>query len=308
MTMFSVVVPNFNHANFIRSRVDSILNQSFQDFELILLDDCSTDNSWDVLRSYEGNSKVSVIHRNSKNSQNPFNQWELGVKFAKGEYIWIAESDDFSDLYFLENIYNTFKNNSGIDFVFCRSIAVDENGNKIDELEWWYSDLDKFDLTKDFLFNGRDFITDFLSYKNIIVNASSVVFKREKFMTLPKLYRKMRLAGDWYIWINMLINSNGMYIASPLNYFRFHKNTVRNKLNNSIREMQERVIILKSLKIHRINHKHKLVFLKQTISIGLRSEKSFVICLKFSSLFMSLILTEPQALFNLILNRIKKLL
>lgn len=66
--MVSVIVPNYNHAPFLRERIDSILAQSYTDFELILLDDCSTDNSRDILNSYRDNPHVSHIIFNEKNS------------------------------------------------------------------------------------------------------------------------------------------------------------------------------------------------------------------------------------------------
>jgi glycosyltransferase involved in cell wall biosynthesis len=87
----SVVVPNYNHARFLRKRVDSILGQTFQDFELILLDDCSTDDSRSVLSKYADDPRVR-IEFNEVNSGSTFKQWNKGVWLAHGEYVWIAES------------------------------------------------------------------------------------------------------------------------------------------------------------------------------------------------------------------------
>jgi len=96
----SVIVPNYNHARYLRRRVDSILAQTYSDFELILLDDCSTDHSREILASYRDNPKVRVEF-NAKNSGTPFKQWNKGVQMARGRYIWIAESDDYADFRFL---------------------------------------------------------------------------------------------------------------------------------------------------------------------------------------------------------------
>ena len=93
----SVIVPNYNYARFLNARIGSILNQSFQDFELILLDDCSTDNSREVLECYRNNPHVSHIVFNEQNSGSPFIQWMKGIELARGEYIWIAEADDLAD-------------------------------------------------------------------------------------------------------------------------------------------------------------------------------------------------------------------
>src|SRR5215469_17881071 len=99
----SVVVPNYNHAQFLPKRIDSILGQSFQDFEVILLDDCSTDDSRSILSQYSAPPRVR-LEFNQTNSGSPFKQWNKGVRLANGKYIWIAESDDYADERLLERL------------------------------------------------------------------------------------------------------------------------------------------------------------------------------------------------------------
>ena len=102
MPLVSVIVPNYNHAPFLRLRLDSIFNQTFQDFEVIILDDCSTDNSKEIIEEYRNRPQVSHVVYNETNSGSPFKQWAKGFDLAQGEYIWIAESDDWAELAFLE--------------------------------------------------------------------------------------------------------------------------------------------------------------------------------------------------------------
>ena len=92
-----------NHARFLPKRVDSILGQTFQDFELILLDDCSTDDSRSILSKYADDPRVR-IELNEVNSGSPFKQWNEGVRLAHGGYVWIAESDDYADEKLLERL------------------------------------------------------------------------------------------------------------------------------------------------------------------------------------------------------------
>jgi glycosyltransferase involved in cell wall biosynthesis len=68
----SVIIPNYNHAPFLKERIESVLNQSFQDFEVILLDDCSTDNSRDIIEQYRHHPRVSNIIFNEQNTGNTF--------------------------------------------------------------------------------------------------------------------------------------------------------------------------------------------------------------------------------------------
>lgn len=75
----SVIVPNFNYARFLRRRIDSILSQTYQDFELILLDDASSDDSRAVIDLYRGNPHVTHVCINDVNSGGVFHQWRRGL-------------------------------------------------------------------------------------------------------------------------------------------------------------------------------------------------------------------------------------
>ncbi|MEG2479884.1 MAG: glycosyltransferase family 2 protein, partial [Mucinivorans sp.] len=89
----SIIVPSYNHAPYLKERLDSILGQTFRDFELIILDDSSTDNSQQIIEQYSSEPRVSHVVYNKINSGNTFVQWQKGVDLAQGEWIWIAESD-----------------------------------------------------------------------------------------------------------------------------------------------------------------------------------------------------------------------
>src|SRR5215467_16170811 len=123
MPKVSIVVPNYNHARFLPQRLDSILGQTFQDFELILLDDCSTDDSRSVLSQHGRDPRVR-IEFNEVNSKNPFKQWNKGVGLARGEYVWIAESDDYADERFLEKLVARLDAEPRAAFAYCRSWRV----------------------------------------------------------------------------------------------------------------------------------------------------------------------------------------
>ena len=96
----SVILPNYNHAEFLPERLDSIYNQTYQNLEVIILDDCSTDESVSILNNYKNHPKTAHFVINKENTGSPFIQWEKGFKLVKGDVIWIAESDDYCDLNF----------------------------------------------------------------------------------------------------------------------------------------------------------------------------------------------------------------
>src|ERR1700757_580323 len=125
----SVIVPNYNHARFLRQRLDSIVGQTFQDFELILLDDCSSDDSQSILSNYADDSRVR-IEFNVVNSGSTFKQWNKGVRLARGKYVWIAESDDYADERLLQRLVDALETNEKVTYVYCRSWRVMEDGRR----------------------------------------------------------------------------------------------------------------------------------------------------------------------------------
>ena len=127
MPKVSVVIPNYNHAQYLRQRIESVLGQTFQDFEVILMDDCSTDDSRSIISEYAADPRVR-IEFNKRNSGSSFSQWNKGVRLARGEYVWIAESDDYADPRFLERLVGIMDAEPKMAFAYCRSWRVSENG------------------------------------------------------------------------------------------------------------------------------------------------------------------------------------
>src|SRR5664280_853615 len=107
------------HARFLRRRIESVLCQTYQDFELILLDDCSSDESRSLLSEYAGDPRVRIKF-NEVNSGSPFRQWNKGVGLARGEYVWIAESDDYADERMLERLLTVLEAEPEVVFAYCR--------------------------------------------------------------------------------------------------------------------------------------------------------------------------------------------
>ena len=104
MPKVTVIIPNYNHAHFLERRIQSVLDQTYQDFEIILLDDASPDNSVETLSKFAQDSRVYQAIFNEVNSGSTFKQWNKGISQARGEYIWLAESDDYANKSLLENL------------------------------------------------------------------------------------------------------------------------------------------------------------------------------------------------------------
>lgn len=218
----SIIVPNYNHAQFLKQRLESIFNQTYQNFEVILLDDSSTDDSVSILEKYSKHSKVSHFKVNAVNSGSPFKQWKKGMSLAKGEYIWIAESDDYCEPEFLEKLLKLFIEN--IVVVYCASFNADENGNPM-VLNNWANQVKPEKWSKNYVNKGTNEINEYLRYRNTIPNASAVIFKNN--LSLHDIPVEMKYCGDWYLWIELLKKGDIAYLSLPLNYFRKHQSSTR---------------------------------------------------------------------------------
>ena len=224
--MVSVIIPNYNHDKYLDVRIQSILNQTYQDFEIIILDDCSTDNSKAVIERYRDNDHVSHIVYNEKNSGTTFKQWEKGIELAKGDLLWIAESDDSCDCNFLDSLIPKFENKDVV-LVFTRSMQIDEVGYELGVFE-----TQEF-MDKDVELIGSEFICQHLSQTNIVVNASSALIRKDVLSRIGKDFMSYRGCGDWLFWIYIAEMGNVYYTAQPLNLFRQHITNTTNKLDAS---------------------------------------------------------------------------
>lgn len=244
----SVIIPNYNHAAFLSQRIESVLSQTYRNFELILLDDYSTDNSWTILSSYKSHPFVKHILRNKKNSGSPFAQWKKGLQLATGKYIWIAESDDWAEPDFLETLVPMLEKGNAL--AYCRSNDVDEKGLTKSHF-FWADGLDDKRWKEDFENEGTCEIDQALKYRCTIPNASSCVFLKSA-APLGCGFDKMRYCGDWLFWIELLRYHRLAYTSKVLNHFRHSSSSTRNR--KSDREEQCKTLEI----INIIEHARKI--------------------------------------------------
>jgi len=227
MPKVSVIIPNYNHAKFLKKRIDSVLNQTYQDFELIILDDCSLDYSKEIIESYSNHPKVSYIVKNTINSGSPFKQWKKGIELASGNYIWLAESDDYASELFLETLIKPFDEYNNLIISYCQSMLVDENNNNIGVSDW-ADGLDKSKWKNDYIESSTTEVNKYLKYRNTIPNASAVLFKKPNLNILDKQLLNMYSCGDWLFWKRLLSQSGKIaFFHKPLNFYRSHQASTR---------------------------------------------------------------------------------
>jgi glycosyltransferase involved in cell wall biosynthesis len=233
----SVIVPNYNYAACLEERLLSIFNQSYPVFEVIVLDDASSDESVAVIErtAAQQNRQIDLVV-NKDNSGSPFKQWRKGLARARGDFIWIAEADDVADPDFLSKLMDAVQA-QGADLGFSDSWQIDQNGATLGESYIPYANAIRgsgFD--ESFIMNGKAFLEQFLAVKNIILNVSCAVFRKEALEAAIERIGTdlddMRVAGDWRIYAEICASdANIAYEARALNGHRRHASSVTHALN-----------------------------------------------------------------------------
>ena len=225
----SVIVPNYNYGKYIKKRIKSILGQTYPIYELIILDDASTDGSAHLIKNIVldlklKNPKMNIkFVSNLKNSGKAMAQWKKGFELAQGDYIWIAEADDLSDKRFLEEAMKGFDDPKVV-ISYTESMIINSHGLMIAPNFRWSRDKEKTGHYKNsYIKDGRDEIQEIIAIRCTIPNVSGVVFKKDKkWLKYLDEAIKFTQVGDWYFYTKVLENGKISYNRKSLNKFRVH--------------------------------------------------------------------------------------
>jgi len=217
----TVIVPNYNHGPFLRRRIESVLEQTFQDFEILILDDASDDDSSVVLEQFAGDPRIRLL-RNEVNTGVPAKQWNKGVRAANGRYVWIAESDDYAERDFLHVMVARLDAHPNVGLAYCQSWGVDAEDNVLGSYAFHTAWFDATRWTRDFIGDGRKECSRYMLYRNTVPNASAVLFRKEVYIAAGYADESLRHGHDQVMWAKMLLRSDLLFVAQPLNYFRRH--------------------------------------------------------------------------------------
>lgn len=220
----SVVMCTYNGEKYLREQIDSILNQTYPIYEIIIQDDCSTDNTWNILEDYALTNSVFRIFRNEKNLSVYLNFFSAFQK-AKGEWIAISDQDD---VWFPEKVETYIYHTNGCDalLLYSDSIITDSNLNIIGKLE----QPDKLSL-KDVIF-GR------------CINGHAFFYNTKLISTIDN-WEDIILAYDLVLSIAALVNNETKHINSSLAYWRRHQSTVtKSSESHNFRPNKKNPIIL----------------------------------------------------------------
>lgn len=219
----TAVIPNYNYARYLQERLDSILFQTYPVAEVIILDDCSKDNSIEVIQKLIEENKSGIPIKfipNEKNSGSVFAQWQKAFEMAAYDYVWIAEADDSCNEHFLETVMQGFCNPDVV-ISYCESLTIDEKNKLLmGDLRVWIDIFKTGKWDQNYINDGIKEVSETMCINNTIANVSSAVIRNGDYHEILEAAKSYKLAGDWYTYMNLLKHGKIAYFKESLNYHR----------------------------------------------------------------------------------------
>jgi glycosyltransferase involved in cell wall biosynthesis len=232
--LVTIIVPSYNHGRYLRERVSSIFGQTYGNFELIIIDDCSQDESNEVICELQAEYDFTYI-RNSDNSGTPFSAWERICSLARGEYIWVCESDDVAESNFLEVAIQRLQRNPRAVLFYSNSLVINESSDVIGSTEMYFRDIwQDVRWKQDFTADGLVELLHFQIRGQTVPNMSSALIKAEAFkLAFVPFLKRLRLTGDWLFIGAVLRYGDVEFSHAPLSRFRKHEVTSRARVKSA---------------------------------------------------------------------------
>lgn len=211
--LVSIITPSYNQGQFIEQTLKSVASQTYKNYEHIIIDGGSTDNTIEILKKYQEKypKKIKWISEKDKGQSDAINK---GLKMAKGEILTWLNSDDYYFPDTLEKVVDYFEENKSCFWLSGDYIVVNEKGKQIHSFVRYYKKFLRF-----LPFFPTIYIANF-------INQPSTFFTREVFEKVGKLNIDLKYEMDYEYWLRMIkAGFKNFYINISLSYFRIHKSS-----------------------------------------------------------------------------------
>lgn len=206
--LITVYITNYNYAKFIRQSIESVLNQTMQDFELLIIDDGSTDNSREIIEEYRDHEKIDIIYQQNKGLNVTNN---IALRVSNGKYIMRLDADDFLTEDALELMTGILEQDDEIGLVFPDYYLVDENGTITEEFK-------------------RHNFTDEVSLMDQAAHGACTVIRVKHLRALGGYNESFSCQDGYELWVNFIAHYKVRNVNKPLFYYRRHSsNLTRNE-------------------------------------------------------------------------------
>ena len=223
MPKVTVYIPNHNYGRYIEKAVESVLSQTMEDFELIIIDDGSTDNTMEILAKYKRHAKIRIIEQSNKGLNVTNN---IALRLANGKYIIRLDADDYFDENILLVLSNIFDTKPEVELVYPDYYHVDENNEVIEIVR-------------------RQKIGQEVSLLDIPAHGAGTMFRRESLIEVGGYQEEFSCQDGYDIWLKMIKRYKPYNVNNPLFYYRQHPESLTNKretILNTRREIKRRFV------------------------------------------------------------------
>jgi glycosyltransferase involved in cell wall biosynthesis len=223
----SAIVPNYNHARFLPQRIESILEQTYSNIEIIILDDGSTDDSREIIADYAARypDRIRTLI-NHRNSGSVFAQWKKGFLEAAGELVWICESDDFCDPDFVERVIQPLHDPS-VMIAFGRIQFADTEGGFVPGLDDYRENAEPGIWDAPLVRPAAEWFRGSFATANLIPNVGGCVIRNQPVAeAVWKQLLSYRIVGDWYLFSVLAGGGQIAYVPHAIAWFRQHEANV----------------------------------------------------------------------------------
>jgi glycosyltransferase involved in cell wall biosynthesis len=213
-------IPCYKLAHLLPECVNSILAQTFGDLEVLILDDCSPDNTPEVARSFRDKR---VQHIRNESNLGHLRNYNKGIGLARGKYVWQISPDDcLRKPYILERYVGVMEKDPNIGYAFCPAAGLLDSKD-IGLLKYSYAgDLDT-------IMEGHDLLRLKLLAVDCVTVAAGMT-RKECYERLGMFPLDMPFAADWYLWLLFALHYKVAYFAEPMVYYRLHAESMTSDL------------------------------------------------------------------------------
>jgi glycosyltransferase involved in cell wall biosynthesis len=230
--LVTVYITNYNYSKYIRQSIDSVFNQSFRKFELIIIDDGSTDSSRSIIQEYAGNKKVRVLFQDNKGLNATNN---IALNLARGKYIIRLDADDYLDENALLLLYEKMENNPGLAMIFPDYYMINEDGKKI----------------------SHEYRHDFKNTVSLYdqpAHGACTMIRKEILLEVGGYSEEFECQDGYELWVKIIGRHKIGNINLPLFYYRQHGNSLT---SNNDKILKTRCDIIRKHTGDKISEKHQ---------------------------------------------------
>ena len=227
----TAIIPNYNYADYLPARLESVASQTFPVHEVLILDDCSTDNSAEViaglLEKYKTAFPGGIRFLPNQENAGVFRQWMSGVDHAAGDLIWIAEADDSCDPGMLAALVHAFEYDRKVQLAYVQSKLIDSDGKIFSDTFTQHTcQISRAKWHQIYIADSKTEIETALAIKNTIPNASAALIRKDAFKKIPEELFSYRVIGDWFAYLHLIQGGRVAFYPVPLNLYRRHRESV----------------------------------------------------------------------------------